>query len=138
MNIESKKHAIKITALLFLAILFSTNYYGGNSLFFLEDKTLFVLRVFLGIAGVVLLIIYLALKNKEKRELTELNGRFYTQEAVQQMESCGISKESIELAIENGTKKDGRLSTFYSYSIKDVGDFTVVLNNKGYIVNVFN
>ncbi len=137
MNIESKKHVIKITALLFLAILFSTNYYGGNSLFFLGDNALFVLRVFFGTAGVVLLIIYFALKNKEKRELTEHNGRFYTQEAIQQMGDCGINKESIELAIKNGTKKEGRLSAFYSYSTKDVGDFTVVLNNKGCIVNVF-
>lgn len=138
MNIESKKYAIKIAAVLFLVMLFSTNYYGGNALFFLGDKTLFVLRIFFGVAGLVLLIIYFALKNKEMRELTDLNGRFYTHEAVKKMDDCGISKETIELAIENGTKKEGRLNTFYNYSSKDVGNFTVVLNNKGYIVKVFN
>jgi len=137
MNIESKKYAIKIIALLFLVILFSTNYYGGNSLFFLEDNTLFILRVFLGTAGSVLLIIYFALKNKEKRELTKRKGRLYTKEAIRQMEDYGISEESIELAIEKGIKKEGRLNTFYTYSSKDSEGFTVMLNDKGYIVTIF-
>jgi hypothetical protein len=136
MNTESKKQVIKITALVFLAMLFSTNYYGGNALFFLGDKTLFALRIFFAASGLVLFIMYLGVKNKEERELTEQNGRFYTQEAVQKIDRYGISKENIELAIQDGIKKEGRLSTLYIYSAEDIGVFTVVLNNKGYIVNV--
>ena len=136
MNLVSKKNTIKILGLLFLALLFSTNYYGGNALFFLSDDALFMVRVFLGTAGVMLLILYASLCNKQKRDLIEYNGRFYSSEAINQIENYGLTKDIVELAIKNGVKKEGRLSTYYSYSDKQGISFTVILNDKGYVVEV--
>lgn len=129
-SMKGKANTIKIISLFFLVMLFSTNYYGGNSLFFLEDSAQFVLRVIFGSVGILLFIIYLAFKNKEQRELTEHNGYFYTKDVLRQMEDLGVSKESVELAICSGTKKEGRLSTFFRYGSHDTGGIVVVLDDK--------
>ena len=138
MSMDAKNKIVKFSAIASFTILFSTNYYGGNALFFLGDESLFVARAFFATVGIVLLAIYFILKQNAASKLIERNDRIYTQDVIEKMDCCGLNDEIIEEAIKNGVKKDGRSNTYYSYSNKDIKIFTVVLNNKGYVVEVFN
>ena len=120
--------ATKLFSLLFLVVFFSTNYYGGNSLFFLSDNAQYLIKTISGILGFGLLFSYFVLKNKAKRELINRNGVLYTEEALKSMKDMELLEADIEVAISKGNKNKKYKNTYCTYEIKEGFFVTVVMN----------
>ena len=77
-------NASRMVAFISLGILFSTNYYGGNALFFIDASLLSIIKVLMFAIGMISITIYFYFKSKENEASTEtlINGRLYSKQAI--------------------------------------------------------
>ncbi len=133
---KNRSQVFQILGIFFLAILFSTNYYGGNALYFLTSETQYIIKVVAGAGGAISLFIYLALRNKNKRDLIEKHGYLYTREASEYMVEKNISMDNVESAILHGKRKQRHSNVWCTWETEEGLFIIVVLNDQGHVLSI--
>jgi len=127
---------IKLLSFFFLALLFSTNYYGGNSLFFLDEHALYIVRIVSGVLGFVLLLVYFSLVIKHERDLIHINGITITKKTLEKLTSNNVDIDNVGNILSTGTKKIKKNYVYYSGENNDGLSITIVVNKNGCVVDM--
>lgn len=133
---NSKLQLLKVIAFISLAVLFSTNFWGANLLFFLDKESLKVVQVVAGVTGFLFLMSYFVIKDRDKTSMISRNGRYYSEEASDFIDEHNISEEEIEKVITVGQKR-GAADRIRYVGERDNGlKIMVMLDKKGNVILV--
>ncbi|WP_041522401.1 hypothetical protein [Gilvimarinus agarilyticus] len=116
----------KKTGLFLLLIFFSTNYYGGNSLGFLNSGGLAFVKAFCLVTGFLSLLIYLAIKKESERKFVDVGGTSFSKEAVEFMSAHDISDVMVRRAVKGGDGEEREGGIVYGF-LKGPGEEVVVV-----------
>lgn len=130
------KTITKTTALICLAVLFSTNFFGGNALYMLSEGAQSTVKIIALTIAIISISIYVLLCIKYKSMFYDIDGILFSKEAFAFLKKNNIPTDPISEVIRNGAKEPSAQGAKCTWKNPDGGKVLIYVDGNSRVTEI--